>query len=85
MDAILAAAGFENDLIDELTFSQVIEHWLDGLSPRDRVVFIRRYWFFETTTEIAGRMDLPRGTVRRILYQCRKDLTKELKKEELFT
>ena len=85
MDAILAEAGFENDLIDELVFSQVIGRWLEGLSPRDRVVFVRRYWFFETTAAIAERMDLPRGTVRRILHQCRKELTEELKKEELFT
>ena len=76
MDAILASSGFEHDLIDELAFSQVINRWLKGLSPRDRVVFVRRYWFFEATAAIAERMDLPQGTVRRILHQCRKELAK---------
>ncbi len=84
MDAILTASGFENDLIDELTFCQVIGHWLESLPSRDRVVFVRRYWFFDTAADIAEEMDLPQGTVRRILHQCRKDLAKELKKEELF-
>ena len=85
MDAILASSGFENELIDELTFSQVIDCWLEGLSPRDRVVFVRRYWFFDTAPDIAEEMNLPQGTVRRILHQCRKELAKELKKEELIS
>ena len=85
MDAILASSGFENELIDELTFSQVIDRWLEGLSPRDRIVFVRRYWFFDTASDIAEEMNLPQGTVRRILHQCRKELAKELKKEDLLS
>ncbi len=82
MDGILSEAGFEDELVDELVFSQVIDRWLKSLSPRDRVVFIRRYWYFEPVAAIAERMRLPAGSVKRILHQCRKDLAKELKKEE---
>ena len=83
METILAEAGFENDLIDELAFSQTIDCWLEEQDPRDRVIFVRRYWFFEPVASIAERMHLPAGTVKRILHQCRKDLAKKLKKEGL--
>ena len=83
MDAILAEAGFENDLLDKLAFSQLLGRWLEELNPRDRVIFVRRYWFFESVASIAERMRLPAGTVKRILHQCRKDLAKKLEKEEL--
>lgn len=63
----------------ELT--RVMEEFLWTLKPEDRNMFLRRYWFFDSIREIAGRFGVSEGKVKTRLYRIRKSLKEYLEKE----
>ena len=56
----------------ELT--QAIEGFLDKQKTENRVIFIRRYWFFDTYEQIAKRTGLTEKNVSVRLTRMRKDM-----------
>jgi len=60
-----------------------INTFLYSLSEKDSNIFVRRYFFAETTEEIAKRYDLKESNVRVILSRIRKKLQTHLIEEEL--
>lgn len=65
--------------VRELTAS--IQRLLETISTRDRNVFIRRYFFVESTEDIARRYGLKESNVHMILTRTRKKLKTHLLKE----
>ena len=61
--------------------SIAINRFLETLSPRDRDVFLRRYYFFEDTKEIAKRYGIRNSNVLLILSRTRKKLRNYLETE----
>lgn len=59
--------------------SGTVNTFLHSLSPRDRYVFIRRYYYFEDAFEIGDEYGLSAEHVRTILMRTRKKLKKYLK------
>lgn len=51
-----------------------IESFLDSLSSVNRVIFIRRYWFFDSYAQIAEQVGLSEKNVSVILTRLRKNL-----------
>ncbi len=62
---------------DELTTA--VNGFFDSLSARDRAVFIRRYYYFEDSAEIAAEYGINKAYVRTVLMRTRKKLKKYLK------
>ena len=58
---------------------EAVNDFLSTLSVRDRAVFVRRYYFFETPAEIGGAYGIGESYVRTILMRTRKKLKKHLK------
>ena len=56
-----------------------VNTFLSYLSPRDRAVFVRRYYFFEDAAEIGAAYGISDGYVRTILMRTRKKLKKYMK------
>lgn len=54
---------------------------VDSLPRREREVFLRYYFYFQTGDEIARQMDIPASTVRSILSRGREKLRGKLLKE----
>lgn len=52
----------------------VIEQFLESLNSRNRVIFLRRYWFFDTYEQIAKRVGLSEKNVSVRLTRLRKQL-----------
>ena len=75
------SGSFENDLLNGMVLSELLNNFLKGLSETEQLVFMKRYWHFMTTREIAEQTGLTESNVRVILYRCRKDLKKKLQKE----
>ncbi len=69
----------ENFIAKELGKS--INRFAKELPERERKIFIRRYFFMETTEEIGKRYALLPGNVAVILHRIRKKLKKHLEKE----
>ena len=58
-----------------------LRDFVEGLEPEDRRVFVRRYWYGETTAAIAAELRTPESRVTGILCRTRKKLKKTLEKE----
>ena len=58
-----------------------LNRFLGTIDPRDRRIFIRRYYFLEDPTEIGEEYGVRASHVRTILTRTRKKLKKYLKEE----
>lgn len=67
--------------VDSRALSGAISLWLDGLVPRDRELFVRRYWFGDSLTEIAVRMEDTPQQLAQQTYRLRRSLKQCLEKE----
>ncbi|MCR5272555.1 MAG: sigma-70 family RNA polymerase sigma factor [Lachnospiraceae bacterium] len=79
-ECLSRSVGPESEVLaKELT--KIINGFLGDLSVRERKVFIRRYYFVESTAEIAKRYALTETNVRMILSRTRKKLAVILREE----
>jgi len=77
-EAIPAPTGDESDA---LAVRVAINGFLSTISKRSRIVFLRRYFYFYSTREIALSLHLSEGNVRAILHRTRCELKLYLEKE----
>lgn len=61
--------------------SEAISAFLRRQKPEARKVFVRRYWFFESVSDIAKRFSFSESKVKSMLYHTRKKLKIYLAKE----
>lgn len=59
----------------------LIDDFLDGLDREDRIMFVRRYWYSDSVSDIAGMTGLSRNNVSVRLYRTRDKLRNYLKEE----
>jgi hypothetical protein len=57
-----------------------MDHFLESIPLKNRVIFIRRYWFCDTYAEIASRYGMKERKVKRIIQDTRKELCAYLDK-----
>ena len=63
---------------------QAISRFLDTQSKENRVIFLRRYWFGDSISDIANAMGIRTGTVSTRLNRLRAALKKYLAQEGIF-
>lgn len=63
-------------LIDKLTVK--LNDFLQLLSEKERIIFLRRYYFMEDSKEIASRLNIKSNHVRSVLSRVRVKLRKYL-------
>ena len=61
-----------------------IQVFCKALPTRDRIVFLKRYYFLSTVPEIAKEMGFSQPKVKSILHRCREKLKAQLAKEALY-
>ena len=59
----------------------VIVKWLNALPKDDRVLFLRRYWFGESVSSLAGECQTTPNKLAGRIYRLRLKLRTELEKE----
>ena len=67
--------------IEDEELGKLISTFLWSEKELDRNVFLRKYWFFDTISDIAERYSLPENTVKSMLFRSRNRLREFLKKE----
>ena len=67
--------------IEEHELVACINHFLKNLPKEHRVMFVRRYWYFDSITEIAERCACSEAKVKTTLFRVRGKLLDYLKKE----
>ncbi|MDE7308796.1 MAG: sigma-70 family RNA polymerase sigma factor [Lachnospiraceae bacterium] len=70
--------------IEEKELFEQVEKFLRDLKKEQRVMFVRRYWYGDSITEIAYKMGLSTSKVKTTLYRIRKKLKEYLEKEGVY-
>ena len=71
----------DKQIINEL--SAQIDAFLSALSKEDRVMFVKRYWFSESLSEIADAFDITENNVSVRLSRIRGKLHQYLNRKEV--
>ena len=69
------------EAVDGRLLTQTLEAFLTVRPPLERQAFLRRYWYLQTTGEIAREMAISQGKVKTLLSAGRKALRSHLEKE----
>lgn len=64
--------------LDKQELLHAINSFLEGLSEQRRTIFIRRYWYADSVTDIAHDLRMSQGNVSSILMRTRAKLKKHL-------
>lgn len=67
----------------EQELKAVLKKAIDKMRPQDRDIFLRYYYYMQTTQQISQLLNIPHSTVRTRLMRGRKTLKKLLTKEGL--
>lgn len=78
LEGCLASPRTVEGELEEQELVRLIEGFLETLSPENRVLFLRRYWFADSYGEIAARIGLSEKNVSVRLTRIRKRLRRYL-------
>lgn len=83
LSAILPGGDLE-DTLDARALGQAIDRFLDKLPRQSRVLFLRRYWFGDSVTELAKEFSITENSISVRLSRIRNQLKHYLLKEGFF-
>ena len=81
-DCLPAGQDVEH-LLESKRITAVINAFLDDQDPISRVIFLRRYYYFDSCAEIGKRLGMTRGAVNTRLSRLRGTLRAMLEKEDI--
>lgn len=82
LEGCVAGVSLEDEF-DARMLGRAIDRYLSTLKKGHRILFLRRYWFGDSTREIARHFDMSENAVRTRLYRTRTGLRTYLIKEGL--
>lgn len=80
MEECLTSASTIEQEVDAKELSQEIDRFLDSLDQESRVMFVARYWYSDSITEIAKRLRTTNNNVSVRLSRIRSKLKNHLQK-----
>lgn len=84
LDTLPLSSGLSlEDHALEQELKTVLHRAIDKMRPQDRDIFLRYYYYMQTTSQISQLLNIPPSTVRTRLMRGRKTLQKMLIKEGL--
>lgn len=83
LEGCLPAGGDVEHMLESKRITQTINAFLDTQDQVGRVIFVRRYYYFDSCQEIAKRLRMTRGAVNTRLSRLRSALRTMLEKEEI--
>lgn len=81
LEDCLASSATVEDALTSRELSSVLDRFLDTLDQENRVMFVRRYWYSDSISEIAERFHISNNNVSVRLSRIRVKLKVYLKKE----
>ncbi len=70
-----------DSLTEEVILRDTLDRFLSSLSPKTRVVFLRRYWYMQSAEEIAQSLQMNVGNVHVTLHRARGRLRDMMEKD----
>lgn len=84
LEPFLPSADSPEAQTDARELTRLLNVYLEGLAPRDQLLFMRRYWFFDSCAEIARISGLSEKNVSVRLTRLRKKLRIFLEENEVY-
>lgn len=84
LEGCLASEDTPERILESRHIADTVNAFLDTLDRTSRVIFVRRYYYFDSCAEIARQVGLRRGAVNTRLYRLREELRAILEKEEIY-
>ena len=86
LDELAECVGDGGDMptADDLALRDALDRFLRALPQRTRMVFLRRYWYFDSVAAIARRYGFGQSKVKMMLHRTRQSLRDYLEKEGIF-
>lgn len=84
LDACFPAPNTTEAALEARHVSETVNKFLSALKKTDRVIFVRRYYYFDTCKQIGKRVGLSESGVNRRLARLREELRASLEKEDIF-
>lgn len=81
LETVLPDSQDVENVIDGRLLGQAISSFLKTLPEDRRNLFVRRYWYTDSVSDIARRYRMSEGTVKSQLFRTRNELKEYLKKE----
>lgn len=73
--------AMQNENADGTDISRLVGAFLQGQARENRMIFVRRYWYGDSVSEIAQRFEISQSAVLMRLSRTRSKLASYLKKE----
>ena len=83
-DCLPSAEAAADAAEDKAAIRRTLSEFLRELDPETEILFIRRYLYLETVTQLAQRFETDENRISVKLYRARKKLKKRLEKEGIF-
>lgn len=77
----ISNSAYGDSAIDDIALAEILNRFLSELSPENRKIFMRRYWYFSSVKEIAKDYGLTESKVKMSLMRTRSKLKQYLEKE----
>ena len=81
LDDCVPSSESAEQIADAKALAEYINSWLAKLSPEDRKIFLRRYWYGEAVSTIANSKGLSANAMTQKLFRMRSSLKCHLEKE----
>lgn len=81
LTGIISSPQSVDDIIDEIFLRDLINRWLETLSPEQRMVFVGRYWYFDSISTISSKMNFSVSKTKMLLLRLRNELREYLESE----
>lgn len=81
LDGIISSPQSVEDMIDAIFLKELLDRWLETLSPEQRMVFVGRYWYFDSVTTISFKMGFSVSKTKMLLLRLRNELKQYLERE----
>lgn len=83
MEQCIASSSSVEKELDAKLLIETISLFLEKQSKEKRIIFMRRYYYLEKSSDIAKHFGYKESSLRSILFRMRKDLRNYLEKEEI--
>ncbi len=81
LEACIPSPDDTESKLDDMAIKAAIDGFLSSLSERNRLVFMRRYYYCDSVKKIADGAGISEDSVKVILHRCRQKLLSYLQKE----
>lgn len=84
LEECIASADSTEQSLDNSILSEAINSFLSTLPKQKRILFVRRYWYMESVSELADKLDISQSKVKTDLCRIRQKLKSYLEKEGIY-